>query len=140
MELWGDDKDWEAPGSNLKVDEQAFWTSWMWRKRPRGVRMTSDSQPDQEGGWGARERGRATGRRWGLESGLFSVSLLVHTESPARPSPVREPAVFTVGLKSPEASIRGGMGKSQHGQEPRGGEKDKRIHLGDKKLLQEMRI
>ena len=47
--------------------------------------------------------------------------------------------MFTAGLKSPEASIRGGMGKSQHGQEPRGGEKDKRTHLGDK-LLQEMRI
>lgn len=64
---------------------------------------------------------------------------MLHIESPARPSPVREPVVFTAGLKSPEASIRGGMGKSQHGQEPRGGEKDKRTHLGDK-LLQEMRI
>ena len=68
-----------------------------------------------------------------------SVSLLIHIESPARPSPVREPVVFTVGLKSPEASIRGGMGKSQHGREPQGGEKHKRTHLGDK-LLQEMRI
>lgn len=94
----GGNKEWEVPGSHLKVETQAFWTSWMWRKRPRGVRMTSDSQPDQEGGWDARERGRAARRRWGLESGLFfrvSVSLLVHTESPARPSPVREPVVFT---------------------------------------------
>ena len=76
----------------------------------------------------------------GPESGLFSESLSVHTESPARPSPVREPVVFTVGLKSLEANIRGGMGKSRQGQEPRGGEKDKRTHLGNKKLLQEMRI
>ena len=66
LEPGGDNKEWEAPGSNLKAEQLAFSKSWMWRTRTRGARMTPDSRPHREDGWGARERGRGAGRRWGL--------------------------------------------------------------------------